>query len=631
MRSYPLYLLAATLCFSACTIEPVRRTYTNDDSSTTEVSPTAKSTTTGAAGNSAGGNNSVSITSANNAENGLSNIDLVKNAQSEYATGNVAGALLNLKKVAPEKLSPASQTEYWNLLGLVQLASRDPHASELSFQNAIIANQNPDYLGYYQYNLASAFADEKKTEEAIHQLNLIDLSKLESTDQKKVTLLKDKLMHGQTGSLLAAAVLTPTPTPAPSATPFKAVYSGPVRKNRIGVLLPLSGKYESFGKKVQRAIELAFQSSPLTKDLEIELVMQDSGDTAASHQEALKKLVETDQVIAVIGPLLSKGVEALPIASDFYQVPVVSIAQVQGTASPHIFSCSISTQDQASKIVNYAMTMRGFKRFAILAPSNKPGEEMARAFWDQVSARGGEIRAYETYEPDLNDFREPVDKTLGLFYKETRLAETKALADKRKEMNITRKTMKTEQYFSLPPIIDFDAVFIADEAKTVGQIIPTFMYRDAKNLPYLGITTWNSTQLISRAGDQAEGATFPVAFNTLNPPSETKRFYDLYNATYDSPPGELDATAYDAASVVLAVLKDRPSTREDFNSKLTTVGNIEGATGMVSIKNQHCSRELALYTVKKGEFETVKETAPAGGSNASDSNHKNSTDTNDSN
>ena len=232
---------------------------------------------------------------------------------------------------------------------------------------------------------------------------------------------------------------------------------------------------------------------------------------------------------------------------------------------------------------------------------------MAQAFWDQATAQGGSITAYELYEPGLNDFREPVDKTLGLFYKETRAKESKALADQRKDLNITKKTMKTIQYFELPPIIDFDAVFIADEAKTVGQIIPTFTYRNAKDLSYLGITSWNSPQLVSRAGEQAEGATFPVAFNTLNPPDETKQFYDLYSKTYSAAPGELDAIAYDAASAVLQVLKDRPSTREEFNKKLTAIGNIDGATGVITLKNQHCSRNLTLYTVKKGEFETVKE------------------------
>jgi len=114
------------------------------------------------------------------------------------------------------------------------------------------------------------------------------------------------------------------------------------------------------------------------------------------------------------------------------------------------------------------------------------------------------MRAFELYDPDLTDFREPVDKTLGLFYTETRAKELEELAEKRKELNITRKTMKTLQYFNLPPLVDFEAVFIADEARTAGQVIPTFAYRDAKGLRYLGISSWNSPQLIQRAGDLVE-------------------------------------------------------------------------------------------------------------------------------
>jgi ABC-type branched-subunit amino acid transport system substrate-binding protein len=524
----------------------------------------------------------------------------VSTAQAEYASGNYSGAIDTLKTVNSSILKPGPRTEYWNLRGLAELGNKTPDAAAISFKNAVSANPNPEYAGYYQYNLASAFADQKKSEEALHELNLIDLTHMETPDQKKVALLKEKLGRGETGSLLTQV----TPTPEPSATPTRAVYSGPVNANRVGLLLPLSGKYEAFGKKVQRAVELAFQNSPMVKDRGIELIPMDSGDNAPSHQEALKKLVEEHQVIAVIGPLLSKGVEAITEKSDFYQVPLVSVAQVQGPVTDHLFTCSISSQNQTSKMVNYAIKNRGFKRFAILAPSNKPGQEMANAFWDEVIAQGGEVKAFETYDPDVTDFREPVDKALGLFYTETRAKELKEMAEKRKEMDITKKTMKTAQYFTLPPIVDFDAVFIADEAKTSGQIIPTFAYRDAKNLAYLGITSWNSTQLVSRAQEQAEGAAFPVAFNTLKPPAETKRFYDLYNATYQSPPGELDAVAYDAANAVLKVLDEKPSSREEFNTKLMSLGNVEGATGNVGMQNHRCTRDLAIYTVKKGQFET---------------------------
>ena len=578
-------LLLALFCaiVSACSSGPVRRRYDNGTLPNAQATPAQ---TNPAAGNSAG------VSSGKT--------DYVKKAQSEYSAGQYTTALDTLKIVNTTKLKAGPRTEYWNLRGLTELAVKNPEAAEISFKNALSVNPNPEYAGYYQYNLASAYADSKKSEDALHVLNLIDLPKMESPDQRKVAMLKEKLARGETGSLITAAT---SATPAPTATPFKEAYNGSVNAKRVGLLLPLSGKYEAFGKKVQRAVELAFQNSDIAKSREVELITIDSGDSAITHQEALKKLIEENQVISVIGPLLSKGTEALAERSDYYQVPVVSIAQAQGAAAPHLYSCSISTQDQATKMVTYAIKTRGFKRFAILAPSNKSGEEMAHAFWDEVIAQGGEVKAFELYEPGLSDFRQPVDKTLGLFYTDTRARELKELADKRKEMNITKKTMKTIQFFELPPIVDFDAVFIADEAKTVGQIIPTFAYRNAKNLSYLGITSWNSTQLVARAADQAEGAAFPVAFNTLNPPAETKRFYDLYNATYNSPPGELDAVAYDTALAVLDVMNQRPVSREDFNEKIQQLGNVDGATGKFSIKDHRCARDLAIYTVKKGQFE----------------------------
>ncbi|MBC7395988.1 MAG: penicillin-binding protein activator [Bdellovibrionales bacterium] len=585
----PVWILTTTLVISACANGPTRRTYDGADT----ASPVPSKNT----GRSSG--------------NPMAKNEAVRRAQALYAKGDFKNALATLNVIPEGQVKGSELTEYWNLKGLVELASKAPSAAEVSFQKAIQANSRPEYAGYYQYNLATAFAEEGKKEDALRALNLVDLAKMDLPDQRKVDVLREKVMMPSGQNTISAEPVAPVPNapgnPNVSASATPEPYRGPVNPNRIGLLLPLSGKYEAFGKKVQRAIELAFQHSSNSHAKDIELVPMDAGEYPPTQQAALKKLVEEQQVIAVIGPLLSKGITTLSEMAEHYQVPLVSIAQVQGTASPHLFSCSISTQDQAAKMADYAMKVRGFRRFAILGASNKAGEETAHAFWDEVLARGGEVRAFELYDPDLTDFRAPVDKAIGIHYTEAREKELKELAEKRAELKITKKTMKTQQYFSLPPIVDFDAVFIADEAKTVGQIMPTFAYRDARNLPYLGITSWNSNQLVARAQDQAEGATFPVVFNTLLPPPETKRFYELYSSTYSTNPGELDALAFDAANLVIQVMSDRPDSRADFNEKFEKISDVEGATGRVSVKEHRCVRNLAVYTVKKGEFQVVQD------------------------
>jgi ABC-type branched-subunit amino acid transport system substrate-binding protein len=576
MRSGPiprwLLLLALPVLFGACAEGPVRKTYSEEES---VVSPKP-------------------------------GVDAVKNAQMLYSQGEFAQALTALGQADESQVPPREKASYWNLKGLIRLAEKNHSAAMVDFKKAIALNPYKEHAGYYQLNLATALEDAGDLEEAKKISNRIELDGMAGPDRKKVLDLRARLADKPTppASSASAVIGSVDPEPKiPESSPLPGTWTGPVNEKRIGLLLPLSGKYEAFGKKVQRSVELAFQSTTLARARNYELVAADAGETPDSHLAALKKLVEEEKVIAIIGPVLSNALDALRAKTEYYQTPLVSVAQVQGPSSPRIFSCSVSSHDQVSRVVANAIDQRGYRRFAILAPDNKTGKTLANLFWDEVLTRGGEIRGFELYDPDLTDFREPVDKIIGLHYTETRTQELQDLAEKRKELNIQKKTMKTLQFFNLPPVVDFDAVFIADEARTSGQIIPTFAYRDAKGIPFMGISSWNSPQLLKRAGELAEGAFFPVALSTLNPPEATRHFYDLYWKSYQTYPGELDAIAFDAAAMVIKAIENAPSSREGFTRNLANLTEVEGATGILGMREHQCSRNLSLYEVRKGVFQ----------------------------
>ena len=59
---------------------------------------------------------------------------------------------------------------------------------------------------------------------------------------------------------------------------------------------------------------------------------------------------------------------------------------------------------QAKALAELAMERRGMRRFAIMFPSVPYGVELANAFWDEVEARGGEVRGAETYAADRTTF-----------------------------------------------------------------------------------------------------------------------------------------------------------------------------------------------------------------------------------
>jgi ABC-type branched-subunit amino acid transport system substrate-binding protein len=582
---FPLLAGVLAITLAACSTDPVRKTYTP------YAEPKADATKT----------------------------DFLKTVQAAYQSGDFYKVVTLTDTNPEEKVRPGERAEIYNVRGLALLAQKKSAQSEEAFRKSLSYNQNSQYDGYFQYNIATALYEGDKQNDALAELNKIDMHSLDQSHQNQVLALKQKIIspssfppsltpnadhaNSATDNLGSPAVM-PVTGETVIATPTE-VYHGETNSNRIGVLLPLTGKYEAFGEKAKKAIELAFNQ---TESHTYELVTEDSGDTPESNVAALQKLVEQDKVIAVLGPLLSKGIDQLTTKAEYYQVPLVSMAAVQGPIATDLFSCSISSHDQASRIVEYAMKNKGFRKFAIMAPSNKGGEELAQAFWDEVEARKGEVKEFELYDPNDTDFRKEVDRIIGLGYPDARAKELDELAIQRKEMNITRKTMKTAQYFELPPIIDFDAVFIADEAKIAGEIIPTFAFRNANKIPFLGISTWNSPQLIQRAGEAVDGAAFPVGFNTLSPSDSTQKFYDLYHTAYESSPGEFEAIAFDAAKLVLNALKQSPSSRDDFRKQLENNSPIEGGTGEFSVENHRCTRKLALYGVEKGKFVALDDT-----------------------
>jgi ABC-type branched-subunit amino acid transport system substrate-binding protein len=176
-------------------------------------------------------------------------------------------------------------------------------------------------------------------------------------------------------------------------------------------------------------------------------------------------------------------------------------------------------------------------------------------------------------------------------------------------MNITKRTMKTEKYFALPPIVDFEAVFIADEPRVAAQVIPTFAYRDVEGVQFLGNATWNSPELIARAQTQVEGALFPDVFQPVTSTSESNlaatRFRTDYRATFHQEPSATDALAYDAGGILKAILRTLPENapRSEIREKIRKLEEYSGAAGRISAdENGRLKRKLQIIEIRGGKF-----------------------------
>jgi ABC-type branched-subunit amino acid transport system substrate-binding protein len=142
-------------------------------------------------------------------------------------------------------------------------------------------------------------------------------------------------------------------------------------------------------------------------------------------------------------------------------------------------------------------------------------------------------------------------------------------------------TPREKSKIKLSPIVDFDVLFIPDTFKAVGQIIPTLLFEDIKDVKLFGPSSWNNKKLLQRAGQYMENS-YCVDVN-LNEKTDkaSQQFTSQYKLKYGRLPSELSAITYDLGLSLLKIFKESKNlhSREELRGELESLGEIEGAVG----------------------------------------------------
>lgn len=385
-----------------------------------------------------------------------------------------------------------------------------------------------------------------------------------------------------------------------------------VQSQKVGVVLTLSGKVGAYGKKALQAIQYAFRETPSFQGPSRLVVMDDQGDTEKAIQ-ALEELYQKHQVIAVIGPISSKLAQPMAEKAEQLELPLLTLTQKEPRKSAYVWNAAVTPSQQVQQLVQYAVEKMGLKRFAVLTPQSKFGEEYSAAFLQALgSASSTQLRGHETYPEAETDFRVYIDRLVGLSQTEARAKEIEELElQKQKALSLLKvknknQIKKIQRQFALKPIVDFDAIFIPDEPKKLGQILPTFAYRDVENIVFLGIHTWNHPDLLSRVGNFAEGSIFVDGFFKESTNPYSRKFIEEYQALYGTEPTSLEATSYDAARMISAVIeRSKPQSHDEMQDRLNEVRDFPGISGNISFDNGSLIKSLRLLTIKGGKIQEI--------------------------
>src|SRR5207237_1813702 len=238
------------------------------------------------------------------------------------------------------------------------------------------------------------------------------------------------------------------------------------------------------------------------------------------------------------------------------------------------------------------------------------GDDMTPYYCDAVDAGGAEVHAFD-HEPLRTTIFEPfVQHMVGRAPDD--LAERQQFSEESEKIakEITDPYRRRKALAALKnqqaPIVDFDALFIPDSARTVRLVAPAVAAEDVitagcdtkeleivkkttkneqlRTVQLLGTSLWDSPDLVDERSGVAryvQCSIFVDVFFANSDRPATRKFVDDFASAYHRAPSFLEAHAFDAASLVKRALDERhPQTREDLRDALSNMRKpFEGATG----------------------------------------------------
>lgn len=340
-------------------------------------------------------------------------------------------------------------------------------------------------------------------------------------------------------------------------------------RRAIGVILPLQDKFASFGEAVQRGIDMALaERSPQAPPLAF--VVRAAGSDPEENRRLVAQLATEERVMAIIGPLTGGAALAAGAEAERLRIPLLALAQKEGVPEigDYVFRDALTSRRQVEALVRYASAGGGRKRFAILAPENRLGQEFADLFSAAVLRQGGTVVARQDYRDSDSEFRTPVKLLKG---------ENPAIPDP------NDKEARKRVRIAPPPDLPFDVLFIPDIGERVALIASYLAYYGVENVQLLGTSAWNSPELLTRSARYVEGAVFVDGFYAGSAQPRVRDFVARYSELYGEEPSLLEAEGYDLARLFITLLESgKIRSRSELRSALAKVKNFPGVSGDLS-------------------------------------------------
>ena len=177
---------------------------------------------------------------------------------------------------------------------------------------------------------------------------------------------------------------------------------------KIGAILAITGPASPLGvpeRDTLRMLEEEINEAGGVNGRPLEIIIYDTEGDETKAVMAIKKLIEDDKVLAVIGPSRTGTTLAVIDTVEKAEIPHVSLAagiQIVEPVKKWVFKTPQTDVFAVSKIMDY-LEAQGIGKIAVISVSNAFGESGKNQVLLQAEERGLEVVAEETFGPEDTD------------------------------------------------------------------------------------------------------------------------------------------------------------------------------------------------------------------------------------
>jgi len=337
---------------------------------------------------------------------------------------------------------------------------------------------------------------------------------------------------------------------------------------KIGVVSFITGSGAAYGEAITSGLELAQEEINAQGDVHIELLIEDSAGEADQALSAAQKLMNSEDIIGLIGPTLSTEFEVVAPVADQNGLPILGTS-VTAEGIPqigdYVFRNSISEAAAIPASVEKAVEAYDAESVALMYGNDdvftKSGYDSMKQAAEDL---GLEILTTETFQQGQSDYKAQLSKI-----------------------------KQVDPDIILASALYNEGAVIMKQARSMGI-----------DVPFVGGNGFNSPQVIEIADDDADGLIVATPWFTGKEDDKVQDFVSKFEEEYGKQPDQFAAQSYDALHVMADALKRAgEADPEKLYEALGETEDFEGILGTMSFDEEgDIVMDPIVLTIEDGQF-----------------------------